>query len=119
MIERICWLLLGLVIHGPPFAAFFVPSLIPRLYSVSVDDPNFALLQHRAALFGVVAVICIWAAFDPSVRKLAVVATALSMLSFLFVFMTFGQPSTLKTIAVADLLGLPLLLYVGWRAFTS
>ncbi len=119
MIERICWTLLGLVIHGPPFAAFFAPSLIRRLYSVSLDDPNFALLQHRAALFGVVAVICVWAALDPNVRKLAVVATALSMLSFLFIFLSFGQPSALKTIALADLFGLPLLFYVGWRAFTS
>ena len=47
MLERISWLILALLIHLPPFSAFFVPSLISKLYNVVPDDPNFALLQHH------------------------------------------------------------------------
>lgn len=117
MLERICWIILGSLIHLPPFAAFFAPSLITRLYSVAPDDVNFVLLQHRAALFGVVVIACIWAAFDPDVRKLAFVVTALSMVSFLAIYAIHGQPSALRSIATADLVGVPFLIYVGWKAF--
>tara|TARA_R110002110_G_scaffold347516_1_gene557598 strand:- start:77 stop:436 length:360 start_codon:yes stop_codon:yes gene_type:complete len=119
MVERIAWLVLALLIHLPPFAAFFRPSLVTKLYGVAADDPNFALLQHRAALFGVIAIACFWAAFDPDVRKLAVVVTALSMISFLGIFVAYGQPVSLRTIAVADAIALPFLAYVGWKAFVA
>lgn len=97
MLERACWIILGLVVHLPPFAAFFVPSLITRLYGgVAPDDMNFALLQHRAALFGVIVIACLWAAFDPNTRKLAFVVTALSMISFLAIYSISGQLSGLR-----------------------
>ncbi len=118
MLERACWIVLGILIHLPPFAAFFSPSLITHLYGVSSGDMNFALLQHRAALFGVIVVACLWAAFDPDVRKLAVALTALSMISFLAIYGIYGQPDTLRAIAIADLIGLPFLAYVGWKAFS-
>ncbi len=118
MLERICWVVLALI-HLSPFAAFFAPAMISRLYTVAADDPNFAILHHRAALFGVVFVTCIWASFDPNVRKLAVLAVALSMLSFLFIYIVYGQPTALQTIAVIDTIGLPFLAYAGWKAFTA
>ncbi len=118
MAERIIWLILGLGIHMPPFVAFFMPSLITRLYGVAPDDGNLALLHHRAALFGVIVIACIWAAFDPTVRKLTFVLTALSMISFLVIYGIYGQPGHLRTIAITDLIGLPLLTYVGWKAFS-
>ncbi|MEH6790796.1 hypothetical protein [Parasphingorhabdus sp.] len=110
---------MALAIHLPPFAAFFVPALITKLYAVTADDPNFALLQHRAALFGVIAVGCLWAAFSPDVRKLVFVLTSLSMTSFLAIYLAYCQPPSLGTIALVDVLGLPLLGYVGWKAFFS
>jgi hypothetical protein len=119
MLERISWLMLACAIHLPPFAALFVPSLLTRLYSVQPDDPNFVLLRHRAALFGVVVIACLWAAFDEDVRKLAFVATALSMVGFLVLYVAHGRPEALTSIAVGDLVGLPFLAYVGWKAFTS
>ncbi len=115
MLDRIAWVILG-VIHLSPFVAFFVPSLITRLYGVAPDDANFALLQHRAALFGIVVIACIWATFDPSIRKLAAVVAALSMISFLVIYGIHGQPVALRSIAVADMIGLPFLAYVSWKA---
>ncbi len=118
MFERICWLIVALV-HLSPFAAFFAPSLITRLYGIAADDPNFALFHHRAALFGVVFIVAVWAAFDADTRKLATVVTALSMTSFLLIYQLQGQPPALRTIALVDLAGLPFLAYAGWKAFTS
>jgi len=114
MFERISWLVLALI-HLSPFAAFFAPSLITRLYSIPDTDPNFALLHHRAALFGAIFIACVWAAFSPDIRKLAFVITALSMISFLIIYAANGQPVSLKTIAIADMIGLPFLAYVGWK----
>lgn len=119
MLERIGWIVLGVAVHGPPFAALFFPKLISRLYSVEPYDPNFPLLHHRAALFGVIVVVCGWAAFDSDVRQLAFVVTALSMLSFLLIYLANDQPPSLRTIALVDLLGLPFLAFVGWQAFSA
>ena len=119
MIERISWLILGVLIHLPPFIAFFRPFLLTSLYGVGRDDPGFALLHHRAALFGLVVLACTWAAFDPGVRKLAFLLTALSMVSFLLIYLAYGQPPLLRTIAFVDAAGLPFLAYVGWKAFSS
>lgn len=119
MAERISWLVLGVLVHLPPFIAFFRPSLLTSLYGVAQDDPGFALLHHRAALFGLVVLACVWAAFDPGVRKLAVLLTALSMISFLVIYMAHGQQPSLRTIALVDAIGLPFLAYVGWKAYSS
>jgi hypothetical protein len=116
MIERVCWLVLGLI-HVMPALAVFRPALISRLYGVDPGADSFTLLHHRAALFLAVVVICAWAAFRPEVRPLASVAVAISMVSFLLIWWGAGMPPVLRTIAVADLIGLPFLLYTAWQAF--
>lgn len=115
MFERISWLVLALI-HLSPFGAFFAPSLITRLYSIPDTDPSFPLLHHRAALFGVIFIACVWASFSSDIRKLTFVITALSMISFLVIYVANGQPSSLRTIAIADIIGLPFLAYVGWKS---
>jgi hypothetical protein len=117
MIERLAWALLALV-HATPALALFAPSLLTRLYGVKVGDPLFLLMHHRAALFLAVVVACIWCALDPNPRRLGVVLVAISMVSFLALYLTNGSPSALRQIAIADLIGLPALAYVAWKAFT-
>ncbi|MEP3227350.1 MAG: hypothetical protein ABJO01_15330 [Parasphingorhabdus sp.] len=116
MWERICWAVLALI-HLPPFAALVRPALIEQLYGIHPDDPNFPLILHRAALFGVVAIACLWAAVDSGPRKLTVVVTALSMISFLVIFFLYGQPEKLQNIAIADAVGIPFLAFVAWKTF--
>lgn len=118
MAERICWAVLALI-HTSPFAAFFAPKLLERLYGVGPHDPAFALLHHRAALFGCVLIACVWAIWGEDVRKLATVIVALSMGAFLFIYFANGSHVALRTIAIADLVGLPFLAFAGWRAFTG
>lgn len=117
MIERVAWIVLALV-HVTPALALFVPSLLTRLYGVEAGNPVYVLMHHRAALFLAVVVICIWCAMDPTPRKLSVVAVAISMVSFLMLYLMNGSPAGLRQIAIADLIGLPALAYVGWKAFT-
>jgi hypothetical protein len=116
MIERAAWMLLALV-HITPALALFAPALLTRLYGVQQREPLFLLMHHRAALFLAVFVACIWCAIDPTPRKLGVVVVAISMLSFLTLYFANGSPPALKQIAIADLIGLPALAYVAWRAF--
>jgi len=116
MMERLAWGLLALV-HITPALALFAPSLLTKLYDVKSGDPLFLLMHHRAALFLTVVVACIWCALDPTPRRLGVVLVSISMLSFLALYFANGNPPALKQIAIADLIGLPALVYVAWRAF--
>lgn len=116
MVERICWVVLALI-HAVPAAAGFSPGLLERLYGVPRDDVAFLLLQHRAFLFAIVVLVCVWAAATPAVRPLAAVATGISMVSFLLIFHIAGMPPPLRTIALADWLGMLPLAFVAWSAF--
>ena len=116
MLQRIAWLVLALV-HALPAIAALRPGMIAGMYGVGTDDPAFLLLHHRAALFGAVLVVCLWAAVDPSVRRLSVVVVAISMGSFIAMWFAYGTPPALRTIAIVDMVALPVLAFAGWQAF--
>lgn len=100
-----------------PALAFFRPAMIEKMYRVPADSPLFLLLQHRAALFLVIFLLCIWAAFDPASRRIASVGVGVSMISFLLLYWSAGSPGPLRIIAMTDLVGIPFLLFVAWKAF--
>ena len=116
MIEKLCFAVLALI-HIVPASMLFRPQAIGRLYRIDAIGPLLALLQHRAALFAIVVLACIWAMVDPASRRLAVAVIATSMLSFLAIYWHAGSPPAHKTIALADLAGLPFLGIGGWIAF--
>lgn len=118
MIERLAWAALALI-HATPALALFNPALISRLYGVPPTDGAFLLLHHRAALFLCVLILCLWAAADPGVRRAGSVVAAVSMLSFLWLWQGAGRPAALKTIAIADLIGLAPLVLVSWRSWSA
>lgn len=91
--------------------------MLTTLYGLSADNPLFLLMQHRAALFLAVFAACIWAAFVPEGRRLAVIVTAISMGSFLFLYFANGAPPSLRRIAIVDLAGLPVLAFAAFFAF--
>ena len=115
---RLAWFLLALI-HALPAIALVRPSLLTSLYGVEPTSPSYILLWHRAALFAAIFLICCWAAIRPEVRRLAVVAVAISMVAFLIIYWGQGAPANLQTIAIVDLIGLPWLAFVGWSAFRS
>ena len=116
MLQPILWIILA-AIHAMPALAVFRPATLTTLYGVTADSPLFLLMQHRAALFLAVFAACVWAAFVPEGRKLAVVVVGISMVSFLVLYASAGSPEPLKRIAVVDLAGLPVLAGVAWLAF--
>lgn len=116
MVERLAWVMLALI-HATPALALFRPGLLTRLYGSVPSDASFLLLQHRAALFLVVVIVALWAMADPAVRRLAAVAVGVSMLSFLWLYAMAGRPPAFRTIAIADLVGLLALMFVGWKAW--
>ena len=116
MIAKICWTLLG-AIHAIPALALFRPALISTLYGVEPGSDSFTLLHHRAALFLAIVAICVWAALRPEVRQLATVAVTISMVSFIAIWWLAGAPSALRSIAVADMIGLPALAVAAWMAW--
>ena len=118
MMQPICWLVLA-AIHALPAFAFFRPAGLTSLYGIGAENPLFLLMQHRAALFLAVFAACLFAAFVPEGRRLAVIVVAISMISFLFLYFSAGAPAPLKRIANVDLAGLPLLVIVAWSAFRS
>ncbi len=105
MLQLICWLLLA-AIHLTPALAVVRPALLTKLYRLPPDSPLFLLMQHRAALFAAVVVACLFAAFHAASRPVAAVVTAISMGSFLILYVLAGQPAALRTIARVDLIGL-------------
>ncbi len=116
MIERICWLILA-AIHFLPALAFLRPAGMTQLYGITPDNPLFLLMHHRAALFLGVFVACVWAAFIPDGRRLAVVLVAISMVAFIALYLLNGSPEPLRPLALGDMIGIPALIYVAWAAF--
>ena len=97
--------------------ALFRPATLTSLYRLQPDNPLFLLMQHRAGLFFAVFVACIFAAFVPEGRRLAVLVVGISMVSFLLLYWQAGSPAPLRKIAQVDLAGLPVLAGVAWLAF--
>jgi hypothetical protein len=116
MMQPILWLILA-AIHAMPALAFFQPATLTTLYRLQPDNPLFLLMHHRAGLFVAVFVACIFAAFVPEGRRLAVLVVGISMVSFLLLYWQAGSPPPLRKIANVDLAGLPVLAGVAWLAF--
>lgn len=114
--QRIAWLFIA-ALHTLPVLPLLRPAMLTTLYGVPATGAPALLLRHRAALFLAVAAVSVLAAFDPASRRAAGVLAAISMGSFLALYLLEGAPPTLKTIARADLIGAPVLLYLIWDAF--
>jgi hypothetical protein len=114
---KIAWFLLAAV-HVSPAAVLFRPSLVQTLYGTSSEGPAGLLLTHRGATFLAIVVAAVWAAFDPSVRRLCTVVVATAVLGYLILYARAGMPEgPLRTVAAADALALAPLALVIWSAW--
>lgn len=118
MIDKICWALIALI-HATPALALFRPALLSKMYGIQSGTDNFTLMHHRAGLFVVIFIICIWALFRPEARPLAIVATGVSMGSFVLIWWLAGASPALRGIAIADMIGLVILAYAGFHTFKA
>ena len=74
-------------------------------YGVAVEDPNLAiLLRHRAVLFGIVGGTMLVSLYRASLRRYAVVAGAISMVTFIAIVLRApsynGQIANVLTVDV-------------------
>jgi hypothetical protein len=118
MLVKCCWAILALI-HVLPALALFKPDLLTTLYAVQAGSVTHTLLHHRAALFFGVFVACIWAMLKPESRQLAATVVGISMISFLVLYAIAGMPNSLRVIAIADLIGLPFLIFVTFQSFSN
>lgn len=117
MATKAGWFLLALV-HASPAAVLFRPSLLQQLYRVAPEGPTALLLTHRGATFLAIVVAAVWAAFDPSVRRLCTVTVGIAVVSYLILYVRAGMPEgPLRTIAAVDAFALAPLLLVAWSAW--
>lgn len=116
MLVQLSWAMLALI-HAMPALALFRPALLTQIYGVEAGGTTYLLLHHRAALFLGVFLLCAWSVFATAPRPAAAVMTAISMLTFLLLYWQSGGPPALRTIAIADCVGIVPLLVVSWAAF--
>jgi hypothetical protein len=108
----LAWLSLALL-HAAPAAVVCSPAALRRLYGVAPDGDVGVLLRHRGALFLAVLTLCLSAWADPAARAAAGPVVAISVLGYLAIYAAAGAPrGPLRTIAIADLLGVPALAVV-------
>ncbi len=100
------------IIHMMPAISALFPTKLAHLYGVNIDDKTLiTLLQHRAILFGLLALACIYAAYTPLIQKPVLIGAVLSMGSFVGLAMFREQLSTaLAKIVYVDLIGLAIAL---------
>lgn len=91
-------------IHLLPVAGIMGASTLARLYGVEVKDPNVAiLLQHRALLFGGLALFLLAASALPSLRIAALAVALLSTTSFIVVAAAVGgYNAAIARVVLAD-----------------
>ena len=104
----ILFYLLGLGIHGVPALSALFPSKIAKLYGIPAGDNTLmTLLQHRAVLFGIIALACIYAAHNASARWPVLIGVVLSMGSFMIIALARGQiGGSLSKVVIVDAVGL-------------
>ncbi|MCA0248520.1 MAG: phosphopantetheine adenylyltransferase [Proteobacteria bacterium] len=108
------------IIHLLPIAPVFAPEMLSRLYGIAPTDTTLlVLMRHRALLLALVGILCLWASWSPSVRPAALVAAAINVAGFLGFYALYGTPAgALRTIALADLVAIPPLLYAAWKTLS-
>jgi hypothetical protein len=113
-VQKIVSFLLAVVavIHLLPLTGALGPQRLQALYGLAFEDPNLLILmQHRAALFGLLGSFLLYAAFKPTLVPLALLAGFGSVLSFLgFALATPSYNALIARVVAADLIALACLL---------
>ena len=93
------------IIHLLPLSGVLGAERLAALYGISVAEPNLEILmRHRAVLFGLLGLFLIHAAFRPPLQLLALVAGAVSVISFLWLAWSVkGYNELVGRVVMADI----------------
>ncbi|MEQ1515653.1 MAG: hypothetical protein ABL931_04085 [Usitatibacteraceae bacterium] len=105
-------LLVAGAVHFLPVAGVLGAEQLQKIYGVPFDDANLEILmRHRAALFGLLGLFMVYAAFRPTLQVLALAAGLVSVTSFLWIATTVsGYNAAIRRVFMADLVALACLL---------
>lgn len=106
------------VIHLIPLSGVLGVGRLNSLYGISITDPGLSILmRHRAVLFGLLGLFCIYAAIKPPLYLIALTAGAVSVGSYLYLaYATGGYNEELRRVVVADLVA-AVFLVIGFASY--
>ena len=108
------------VIHAGPSLPLFFPKLIYNIYGLDPSGEIGLLLRHRACLFLIICIAALFAIYNPYYLRISLVIFSVSILCFLMLYFCAGMPEgSLRKIALADLLCVPLLFYLFYIVCTQ
>lgn len=101
-------LLVVAFIHLMPLAGVLGAERLASLYGLDFSEPNLAILmRHRAVLFGLLGAFIGYAAFRPTLQRLALIAGLVSVVSFLLLAWSIGGYNPLiGRVVAADVVAL-------------
>ncbi|UAW97809.1 phosphopantetheine adenylyltransferase [Halopseudomonas nanhaiensis] len=101
-------LLLASLIHLLPVSGVIGAERLSSLYGVAINDPNLQILmRHRAVLFGLLGLFLAYAAFEPDLQPVAILAGLVSVISFLLIAWSVGgYNEAIRKVFIADLVAL-------------
>lgn len=93
------------IIHLLPISGVLGVERLSALYGVSVGEPNLEILmRHRAVLFGLLGLFLVYAAFQPALQSLAIVAGLVSVVSFIAIaWAVGGYNESVHKVVIVDL----------------
>lgn len=103
------------IIHLLPATGVLGAERLSVLYGVSFSEPNIEILmRHRAILFGLLGLFLIYAAFQPSLRAMAIVAGLVSTVSFIVIaWSSGGYNAAIGKVVIADIVAIAALIIAG------
>lgn len=101
-------LMIVAIIHILPLFGAQGNNALNKIYGLVIEESNLSILmRHRAILFGIVAMILIYAIFFPMYRPMAILIGFVSVISFLILAWSVGGINDpLKRVVIADLIAL-------------
>lgn len=120
LLISVCLLVVA-VIHLLPLVGVLGAARLERLYGLAFTDPTLVLLmRHRAVLFGLLGVFLAIAAVHRPWQGPALVAGAVSVISFLLLAAALPERSpAIQTVLRADLIALVALLVAAAARLAS
>jgi hypothetical protein len=103
------------IIHLLPVSGVLGVERLAALYGVSLAEPNLEILmRHRAVLFGLLGLLLVYAAFQPSLQPLAIIAGFVSVVSFIAIAWSVGgYNDSVRKVVIADIIAIVALVVAG------
>jgi uncharacterized membrane protein len=103
------------IIHLLPVSGVLGVERLAILYGISLGEPNIEILmRHRAILFGLLGLFLVYAAFQPSLQALAIIAGLFSVVSFIVIAWSVGGfNDSLRNVVIADVIAVVALIAAG------